>query len=172
MLAKKLQVVLLSMTVWATVASVSLAQECDCNPLPSEGKYTDDSEFVQMTYQESEFVRLTYLDGDTENCPTQLRMQARRIDSPDEVIDVVLDCDRVTSVWSGTELTSFAGLFRYNLSGEPPQPSMASSGCAPQPPQLAAAFGMTEKIKLEIILPPAIAAFGNRTVTATLSCSQ
>lgn len=162
MLAKKLQVVLLSMTVWATVASVSLAQECDCNPLPSEGKYTDDSEFV----------RLTYLDGDTENCPTQLRMQARRIDSPDEVIDVVLDCDRVTSIWSGTELTSFAGLFRYNLSGEPPQPSMASSGCAPQPPQLAAAFGMTEKIKLEIILPPAIAAFGNRTVTATLYCPQ
>ena len=146
----------------SVINPASVLQKCDCNPLPSEGKYTDGSEFVQ----------LTYLDGDPENCPTQLRMQATRIDSPDEVIDIILACDGATSVWSGAEPTSFAGLFLYNLSGEPPQPSMASGGCAPQPPQLAAAYGMTDKIKLEIILPPSIAAFGNRTVTATLSCSQ
>lgn len=133
-----------------------VTRSCSCNPLPTAGVYAD-----------AEPITLSYLDGDADNCPTAIRLQARRTGAPD--MDVVLACNVDSNSWSGAEPSPFGGPFLYELTVPAPVPGMGDGGFSKQ---LAASLGSSDQIELDMMMPPQLVMMGKPNLHFSLTLAR
>lgn len=128
---------------------------CACNILPFEGRYDGTAGLT-----------LTHVDGDVDNCPTQIRIQAPRQDAPD--VDVILGCEMGNGIWTGLEPAPMGGVFLHELR---PAESQGPDGGAVPAAQLAASVQMIAEMTYSLTPPPFMVSMGHGRREQTIALS-
>jgi hypothetical protein len=119
---------------------------CNCPVLPMAGTYGGEWPLT-----------LSYVDGDDENCPSILRLQASRTGAPD--VDVELVCDAANQQWTGFEMSPFGGPFVYILSASP---GIGMQHNAEYAEQLQVSLRASDTLHLKLMLPAKLILIGKK----------